>query len=433
MSPQTLQQSVELYPETERTVSVPSAVPTCTSNEALNLPFNFNSHPAVDANHAQCQLFHRAASAPPLDCAPKSDVRRNTGFQGPTSHFSILKETLGVLEQEPGDLDALDHQENIIVTNSRITEGCSILSFFSAQRMIERFVFKYYETCDDDDGLILFSIMKVWLQQLYQCHSDTLTSTPRQDSRGMRLISPDPTKIRKLSERIWRNTLTPLEFDATTSVKEWAKLGTGDGLRWEVLGLIALAIGLLTMELSAPDAIFAETKVTRSCLLARTQEVAEQCLVFSRHCEVLDDSFIWLLLEYSVFIQVTKGDRHYASYRASGEASSAVVAMGLHQANQPSDKVPFFLAELRKRAFLAAYYAEISLATCLGRPPRLSYRYCAIDPPLDLTQAQLNLTGDKLAAALASLDEKGYNRSATVHPPACKSQQPAPRPSLDQG
>lgn len=372
----------------------------------MDIPFNFSSPPASDSNHAQCQSFHRAASAPLLDTAPKlRETRRNTGFQGPTSHFIILEETLDLLEPEPADLNAMDQQQDITITNSRITEGCQILAFFANRSMITRFMSKYHEVCNDDDGLVLSSILRVWLQQLYFCHSDTLTTQ-------------DPVRVRKLSERIWRNTLTPLEFDRTTSAVEWAKLGSGVSLRWEVLGLIALSIGVVVIETPTSDQVYSENKVSRSCVLGRVQEIAEKCLVFCRYCEVLEDSFIWLLLEYSILIQAIKGDRHYSSYRASGEACSAVIAMGLHQAIKPTEKVPFFLAELRKTAFLSAYYAEISLATCLGRPPRLSYRYCNIDPPLDLTQAQINQTGEELAAALASLDGDGYNRSGTIQ---CKT------------
>lgn len=83
--------------------------------------------------------------------------------------------------------------------------------------------------------------------------------------------------------------------------------------------------------------------------------------------------------------------------------------MGLHQGIKANEKVPFFLAELRKRTFVSAYYGEISLATVLGRPPRLSYRYCTLDPPLDLNEAELIQTGAELAATLASLDDNGYN------------------------
>lgn len=378
------------------------------NGDTFDAPVNFNSPPASDLNHAQCQSFHRAASAPLLDCTPsKTETRRNKGFQGPTSHFTILEETLCLLEPGPAGLEAMDQQQDIIITNSRITQGCSILAFFANRTMITRFMSIYHEACNGDEGIVLASTLRIWLEQIYTCHSDTLTTQ-------------DPVNIRKLSEQIWRNTLKPLEFGGTTSAVEWAKLGSGVSLRWEVLGLIALCIALVVLERPTSDQLYAENNVSRSCVLGRMQEIAEKCLVFCRYCEVLEDPFIWLLLEYSVLIQATKGDRHYASYRASGEACSAVIAMGLHQAIKSTDKVPFFLAELRKKAFLSAYYGEISLATCLGRPPRLSYRYCNIDPPLDLTQAQLDQTGDDLAAALASLDEDGYNRSGAIQSNTCK-------------
>lgn len=295
----------------------------------------------------------------------------------------------------------MDQEQDIVITNSRITEGSHILTFFANKNLITRFMSRYHDSYNEDDGIVIASISRVWLHQIYLCHSDTL-------------MSQEPTKIRKLSELIWRNTLTPLEVDKNTSAVEWAKLGSGLGLRWEVLGLIGLSIGMFVMETHDSDQIYVENRVSRSCVLGRMQEIAEKCLVFCRYCEVLEDSFIWLLLEYSTLIQATKGDRHYSSYRASGEACSAVIAMGLHQTIKPTEKVPFFLAELRKRAFLCAYYGEISLATCLGRPPRLSYRYCSIDPPLDLTQAQLTQTGEELASTLASLDEDGYNRLGTI-------------------
>lgn len=88
--------------------------------------------------------------------------------------------------------------------------------------------------------------------------------------------------------------------------------------------------------------------------------------------------------------------------------------MGLHQGIKSNEKVPFFLTELRKRTFVAAYCGEIGLATTLGRPPRLSYRYCNLDPPLDLNEAELIQTGAELAATLASLDDNGYNTSGIL-------------------
>ncbi|KAF3767298.1 hypothetical protein M406DRAFT_350487 [Cryphonectria parasitica EP155] len=354
-----------------------------------------------DANHAQCQPFHRAASAPPLDYQRPPDARRNTGFEGPTSHLSILTETLVALDPEPTGLETLDQQQNIVITNARITQGCSLLSFFKNRSMITHFMAKYYELSEGAEGLVIAPIMKEWLHQLWFVHADTLA---RQD----------PVKIRKLSERIWRNTLTPIEFDGNTTAMEYARAGSGLNLRWEVLGLICSNVSFALVETPSSDKIFIDHQVSRVCLIDMMREISEKCLVFCRYCEVLDDMFVWLLVDYSINIQVIKGDRQYATYRASGEAHSAVIALGLHQGTKANKKVPFFMAELRKLTFLAAYFCEISLATSLGRPPRLSYRYCNVEPPLDLSEPEMVQTGTDLAATLASLDDDGYNKAEVL-------------------
>jgi hypothetical protein len=94
--------------------------------------------------------------------------------------------------------------------------------------------------------------------------------------------------------------------------------------------------------------------------------------------------------------------------------NNAVVAKGLHQEIQPDARTPFFLAQFRKRAFLQAYGVDLSIASFLGRPPRLSYRYCIIDLPLDLGNHEILLEGSRLQTALDSLDEYGWNRQGKM-------------------
>lgn len=251
-----------------------------------------------------------------------------------------------------------------------------MLAFFRRKSVIHRFIARWYEVCEGTQGIVIEAVMKEWLGKVWLDHGDTLTSQ-------------EPAKIRKLSELIWRNTLTPLVFNGKTTALEWARLATGPGLRWETLGLIAVNIGLCAIETSESDQLFVEGEVTRLCLINLMKQVSEDCLAFCRYCEVLDDQFIWLLCEDSALVAAVKGDRDYSAYRATGEAHSAVIAMGLHQGIKADDQIPFFLAEMRKRAFICAYFQEVSVASFLGRPLRLSYRYCTIDPPLDLTERQL--------------------------------------------
>lgn len=89
--------------------------------------------------------------------------------------------------------------------------------------------------------------------------------------------------------------------------------------------------------------------------------------------------------------------------------------MGLHQGNQVDDETPFFLAEWRKKIFMSAYGHDKSIATFLGRPPRLSYRYCKMEQPLDLSDDQLFLEGPELDAALSTLDANGWNTTGNLN------------------
>lgn len=305
-------------------------------------------------------------------------MRRNTGFLGPTSYSNILSEGLGILEPVSTDLEATigSQQQKIVVTNDRIIQGCKVLAFFQHRSMINRFLARWHEISEGTQWIIPSTIMKEWLHKLWLHHSDVL-------------MAQDPDRIRRLSEAIWRNTLTPLVFNGQTTALEWACLSTGPNLRWETLGLIAVTLEDCAIETPPSDQVFNENKVTRSCIIRKMKEVSEDCLAFCRHCDVLDDMFIWLLLEDSSLVSAVKGERDYSAYRATGEAHSAVLAMGLHQGIKADENVPFFLAELRKRSMLCAYYQEISIASFLGRPPRLLYRYCNLDPPLDLSEEQV--------------------------------------------
>lgn len=94
--------------------------------------------------------------------------------------------------------------------------------------------------------------------------------------------------------------------------------------------------------------------------------------------------------------------------------NNAIVAKGLHANIQADERTPFFLSELRKRTFIQAYGSECSIASFLGRPPRLSYRYCNINLPLDLDDDQIVLEGAQLQAAIASLDPEGWSKKNRV-------------------
>jgi chromatin structure-remodeling complex subunit RSC3/30 len=96
-----------------------------------------------------------------------------------------------------------------------------------------------------------------------------------------------------------------------------------------------------------------------------------------------------------------------------GELSTTLFALGLHQ--DSSAKAPFFLSEMRKRTMVAAYSMDKVLATFLGRPPLISWRYCDIQMPLDLSVEEIFADPVVRNAAIARLDEEsGWNLESSL-------------------
>lgn len=86
-------------------------------------------------------------------------------------------------------------------------------------------------------------------------------------------------------------------------------------------------------------------------------------------------------------------------------------AAGLHKTDGPADdNCPFFLKQVRRCCFAAAFCIDKCVATFVGRPALINYRYCSLTPPLDLDDNLIFSGGDKLDAALSELDENGWHK-----------------------
>jgi chromatin structure-remodeling complex subunit RSC3/30 len=99
----------------------------------------------------------------------------------------------------------------------------------------------------------------------------------------------------------------------------------------------------------------------------------------------------------------------YLSWRRVGDLISICIAKGLHGEIRPSETVPFWLSELRKRQFVVTYSLDKSSSIFLGRPPRLQRKYCSMQLPLDLDSKHLRLPALQLEDEINKLDEAGWN------------------------
>ncbi|KAF7184142.1 hypothetical protein CNMCM7691_004701 [Aspergillus felis] len=95
------------------------------------------------------------------------------------------------------------------------------------------------------------------------------------------------------------------------------------------------------------------------------------------------------------------------------QLSTAVFTLRLNQSRLDTC-MPFFLAELRKLSMAGAYIMDKQLATFLGRPPQISWRYCNVQLPLDLPYEEILADAPTRDAAINRLDANGWNRQAVI-------------------
>lgn len=290
---------------------------------------------------------------------------------------------------------------HILVTRDHMAQSCEVLSFLKDRSILHRLISRLFEIGSGSSVVCMEPIMKQWLLKLGVHYGNVL-------------MNQEPAKISRLCEAIWRNTRSPLVFDEDTSPMDWAALGTGPNIRWEVIGIIAAVAGVCAASFEPSDSFLTETGVSGLDFARRMKGFSSICLSFCHDCETMNDMFLWLVCEHACLIGALEGNSSYAFYRATGEEMNTVITMGLHQKAASNERAPFFLTEIRKTLFVSIYASEIGVSAFLGRPPRVSYRYCTLDLPLDLTEAQLMLGKDELSAVIKTLDKDGYNTTGKI-------------------
>jgi chromatin structure-remodeling complex subunit RSC3/30 len=90
-----------------------------------------------------------------------------------------------------------------------------------------------------------------------------------------------------------------------------------------------------------------------------------------------------------------------------------IFALGFHQ-QESYTKLPFFLAEHRKRLIVATYCMDKGLSTFVGRPPRMSWRYIDIELPLDMKFEDIVRGPEIQNIAPFKFDKDGWNTNGIV-------------------
>jgi Fungal specific transcription factor domain len=101
-----------------------------------------------------------------------------------------------------------------------------------------------------------------------------------------------------------------------------------------------------------------------------------------------------------------------------GDLSTRIFALGAHREPKKPTDLPLFLVQMRKRLFASSYQIDKSIATFLGRPPRLSSRHSDCGLPLCISDDLFNASNGVFKQATESVDERGWSTQPTFQPAA---------------
>ncbi|KAJ5383022.1 transcriptional regulator family: Fungal Specific TF [Penicillium concentricum] len=338
----------------------------------------------------------------------------NTGYQGSSSLDSLL----GNVRQQTmlfGDLEAGStllsvgrddegpaYSTTHFMNNASTIEGAQLLETFASSKIhniIERFF-------SDWKGNGLESHVGAFLIQPF---ADAVIKefVTLQHSQNFR------SDLLALSQRLFENSSRAVDIHRLMTLQGFIDQYTGPNLRWETMGVILTLVGIAATEFRAPYSLY-RTEQERQTLRMNLIQFGNKCAIFCEALDVLNDVHILFLYQTFQVQSVFYGDQSLKTWRRLNDAACALLAAGLHESIQEARDMPFFLVEVRKRIFSRLYSIDISLATFLGRPPRMSKKFCCINLPLDIDEKCYSMSGPTLDRELERLDQAGWNSQGHI-------------------
>jgi len=217
-----------------------------------------------------------------LDASPYAG---QVGFLGSSSYSAVVDEINGSLEiPETGTV--LDPAIYVLpVPEDLVRKGAELLFHLRDLEMMERLLQRWLSI---GDGYLIFGpIYRTWMQEVTQQLGPILSS------------ASSPDDLRNLSIMVWRNTRIPIDINGSTTARDWAQRTSGQCLRWEVLGLLFSAMGIVSGSLSSRDAIFLSHQGNlkdRPTLVRMMLDLVTRCIDFCKVCMSQNDLYACLLV-----------------------------------------------------------------------------------------------------------------------------------------
>ncbi|KXJ90364.1 hypothetical protein Micbo1qcDRAFT_226266 [Microdochium bolleyi] len=194
---------------------------------------------------------------------------------------------------------------------------------------------------------------------------------------------PSAQQHQHLSELLFATTARPLDSSQATDAQTFAHQFTGEHhTRWETWAIFFTAVGRATFDIPFFPPLYKDS-AGQMALRKFATLISDQCLDYCLALDCLNDLQLVLQVENCILHSNVDGDQSYDAWRRLGDCIASLYALGYHQKIETRlPEVPFFLAEFRRSAFAHIYSADKNVAIFLGRPPRISRRFCHFQSPL---------------------------------------------------
>lgn len=347
----------------------------------------------------QSRLQQQRSSA---DQASWEDVHHFDNKAAFINDFAVLAENELSIGIQPPTLNTVLVSQ---VTQSHIDRGAAVLTLFKDFQGIQRYIDKWFAFAGG--FVVLGPMVKIYMDGIWSSWHKTLEVQK-------------PADLKRMSEKIWENTLKPVSrlLNRHTTTRGFCANVTGELVRWEIIGIIITLVSLLAQSLKDGDPIFCspeDVPVDRATLALRMLNGSEMCVSFCDDFKILNDLYLALLYENSIAYYTMRTRASYENSKKIAALSAAAICCNLHRDIKVDDDTPFFITELRKRLFICGYANDKRVAISAGKPPTMTRHYCQLQVPLDLTDAQMMSEGLDLQTAVQDLDEEGWNRRNKIH------------------
>ncbi|RFN46915.1 taurine catabolism dioxygenase taud/tfda [Fusarium flagelliforme] len=334
--------------------------PGASSSSPLDLEPDETNNIGYDSSSAVSSTINTASLRPQTVQYP------NPGYLGSSSHTTLFDQlrrdrspqvTEAIAEPEKAPSPQRDY-----INDTSVSSGANLILELHRLSKIPAFIQLYQSWSATGTNLALAG-------PFIDACASTVESV-------MSLCDGSLSRATALSQNLFNCSSRPIIVEPNTSFDEYCKSLGGGNARWETLGLFFVAVCRAAVDLPFAEPLYnseQERRKFQRLTLRYSDHCLEQCLPL----DCMND--LQLFLQYENFISHSQidGDQSYQSWRKLGDVISSLFALGYHQQQTESfNAAPDFLRDLRRLAFCRTYSADKNVSIFLGRPPRITRRFC---------------------------------------------------------